>query len=70
MMTAGVTVPIEALTTLRRLRELQTLDFSALAHVANAARPEKAGITSCANRRSERNVCWWGKVPQANAQIT
>ena len=28
-----------------------------------AARPAKAGITSSANRRSERSVCSWGNVP-------
>ena len=55
---------------------LQTSDWDSTYHqamprpVANAALPEKAGITSFANRRRERNVSSWGKVPHANAQIT
>ena len=39
-------------------------------YARGAALPAKAGITSSANRRSERSVCAWGKVPQANAQMT
>jgi hypothetical protein len=31
---------------------------------------EKAGITSWANRCSERKDCWCGILPQAKAQIT
>jgi hypothetical protein len=32
--------------------------------------PQKVGVTSRANGRSERSACWCGKVPQADAQIT
>lgn len=41
-----------------------------LPYATGAALPAKAGITSSANRRSERSACAWAKVPQANAQIT
>ena len=43
---------------------------TALPYTVGATLPENAGITSSVNRRSERSVCSWGKVPQANAQIT
>jgi hypothetical protein len=46
------------------------LVVAALPYVTGVALPANAGITSSVNRRSERSVCSWGKVPQANAQIT
>ena len=46
------------------------LVVTALPYTIGATLPENAGITSSVNRRSERSVCSWGKVPQANAQIT
>ena len=42
---------------------------TASSYATGVALPANAGITSSANRRSERSACAWDKVPQANAQI-
>ncbi len=46
------------------------LVVTALPYAVGAALPENAGITSSANRRSERSAWSCGNVPQANAQST
>ena len=41
-----------------------------LPYATDVALPANAGMTSSTNRRSERSVCSWGRVPQAKAQMT
>ena len=64
----GVLVDTPGLSTLRN--RSHPLVVTALPYAVGAGLPANAGITSSVKRRRERSVCSWGKVPQANAQIT
>lgn len=64
----GVVLAVCRLSTLAvRASSLRGYSFT---YATGAALSAKAGMTSAANRRSERSACSWGKVPQAKAQIT